>query len=364
MSEETGLLYGLATGIGSMPHLNINSALQLIRENLPFGPHWPQLPQRGKAETFVRQYLNPLIMLEMVETEKGETPFFYDYKDDWLEKMEKFYHLYLECCHNADKGADISFFSFPRDTASGFYKFLDEQWGTLSGKPIFLKGQVSGPLTVGLQVNSGDQSAAFYRDDLRDIINKSIALNARFQVRLLKQHFSLPVVIFIDEPSLLAYGHSSYLSLSREQITGSIEEVIQAVKDEGALCGVHCCSGVDWSILFQLPLDVVSFDAYSYMDSMLVYPKEMNNFLDRGGCLGWGLVPTSDAIDYENEFSLQERFWVGIRRLSRMGVNHDLLVKQFILTPSCGVGTLSLSQSEKVYRTTFQLQKLLWDASN
>ena len=363
MSQETAILYGLATGIGSMPHLNIDSALQLISENLPFGPHWPQLPKRGKAETFVRQYLNPLLELEMVDMEKGETPFFYDHKDDWLEKLEKFYYLYLQCCQNADEGDDNLFFSFPRETASGFYKFLDEQWGTLSRKPIFLKGQVSGPLTVGLQVNASDQSAAFYRDELRDIINKSIALNASFQVRLIKQHFSLPVVIFIDEPSLLAYGQSSYLSLSREKIADSIKQVIQSVKDEGALCGVHCCSGVDWSILFQLPLDVISFDAYSYMDSMLVYPKEMNDFLKRGGCLGWGLVPTSDAIDRENEFTLQERFWDGIRRLSRLGVNSKLLAKQYLLTPSCGVGALTLPQSEKIYRTTFQLQKLLWDTA-
>jgi hypothetical protein len=359
LSEKTGILYGLATGIGSMPHHNINSALQLIRENLPFGPHWPQLPKRDKAETFVRQYLNPLLKLEMVETEKGETPFFYDNKDDWLEKLEKFYQLFLECCQNSDEREDN--FSFPRETASGFYKFLEEQWGTLSMKPLFLKGQVSGPLTVGLQVNAGDHSPSFYRDDLRDIIIKSIALNARFQVRLLKQHFSLPVVIFIDEPSLLAYGQSAYVSLSREKIADSIKQVIQAVNDEGALCGVHCCSGVDWSILFQLPLDVVSFDAYSYMDSMLVYANELNNFLNRGGCLGWGLVPTSDAIVQENEFTLQERFRDGIRRLSRMGVNSDLLAKQFILTPSCGVGSLTISQSDKVYQTTFQLQKLLGD---
>jgi len=364
LSEDTGLLYGLATGIGSMPHLSVNSALLLIRENLPYGPHWPQLPKRDKAETFVRQYLNPLLKLEMIDIKKGETLFFYDNNDDWLEKIDKFYKFYLECCRNAVSASEFLFFSFPPETAAGFYKFLDEQWGTLSRKPVFLKGQVSGPLTVGLQVNAGDQSASFYRDDLRDIINKSIALNARLQVRLLKQQFSSPVVIFIDEPSLLAYGQSSYVSLSREQITSSIGEVVQAVKDEGAFCGVHCCSAVDWSILFQLPLDVVSFDAYSYMDSMLVYAKELDEFLYRGGCLGWGLVPTSDAVEHEDEFSLQERFWDGIRRLSRMGVNSDLLAKQFILTPSCGAGTLSLPQSERVYRTTFQLQKLLWDASN
>ncbi len=358
MLENINVLYGSATGIGSMPHENPVYALELIRETLPFGPHWPQLPGRGKTESFLRQYLNPLVKLGMMDLEKGETPFFYDREGGWLEKEEKFYELYLGCREEGNKETDLSLFAFPREAAAGFYKFLDENWESLSSKPHFLKGQVSGPLSIGLQVNAGDGIAAFYRDDLRDIINKTLALTARFQVQALKK-FSLPVVIFIDEPLLLSYGQSPYISLSREHISQSLEEVILAIREEGAYAGVHCCSGVDWSILFRLPLHIVNFDAYDYLDSMLVYSEEMDGFLKKGGCLGWGLVPTSEAIEKEDAVSLREKFYDGIARLSRRGVNPELLARQYLLTPSCGTGTLTVAQSEKVYHTTAQLQKLL-----
>ena len=108
---------------------------------------------------------------------------------------------------------------------NGFYKFLEEKWGKLS-KTSFLKGQLSGPLTVGLQVSAENNVPAFYRDDLRDIITKTLALNARYQARLLKK-FSLPVVIFIDEPQLLSFGQSAYVALSRDRFPRALVRLFQ-----------------------------------------------------------------------------------------------------------------------------------------
>jgi hypothetical protein len=359
MKQEISFLYGLATAIGSMPHYDVDAALELIKETLNFGPHWPQLPKVGKEETFVRQYLSPLFRLGMIDTGKGETPFFCNECNDWLQKMERFYSFYLDCeVEGALINDSFSSFAFPQEAATGFYKFLEEKWGKLSRKPLFLKGQLSGPLTVGLQVSAENNVPAFYRDDLRDIITKTLALNARYQARLLKK-FSLPVVIFIDEPQLLSFGQSAYVALSREQISKSIGEVVSAINAEGAYAGVHCCSGIDWSILFELPLQIVSFDAYYYFESMLVYGNAIDDFLKNGGCLAWGLVPTSEAIEKESALSLKDRFFKGIGRLSRRGVKPELLTSQYLLTPSCGAGTLSIAACEKVYRITSELQRML-----
>jgi hypothetical protein len=359
MKKKVSFLFGLATAIGSMPHQDIDVALELIKDTLCSGPHWPQLPKLGREETFVRQYLSPLLKLGIMDIGKGETPFFCNGRNDWLQKMERFYSLYLDCDQEGvQKDTSLSIFAFPREAASGFYKFLEEKWGKLSRKPLFLKGQLSGPLSIGLQVNDENGVPAFYRDDLRDIITKTLVLNARHQVRLLKK-FSLPVVIFIDEPQLLSFGRSTYVALSREHISKSIGEVVSVINAEGAYAGVHCCSGIDWSIIFELPLQIVSFDAYDYFESLLVYSDAIDAFLKNGGCLAWGLVPTSEAIEKENTLSLKERFYEGIARLARRGVSPELLSRQYLLTPSCGAGTLSVAECEKVYRITSELQKFL-----
>ena len=337
-----------------MPYLEVRSALNLVKQSFPKAPHWPQLPQRGSVESFVRQYLTPLDNLHLVNINEGETPFFYDQESDWLERMERFYDLYLKCQEGDD--SSLSFFSFPPDSAEGFYAFLQEEWKDLN--PVILKGQVSGPLSLGLQVSAGDNSAAFYNQELRDILTKSLSLTARAQVRELKK-LNYPVLIFFDEPALLAYGQSSYVALSRSDIYESLREVVLAVKDEGAYCGIHSCSGVDWSILFDLPLDVVNFDAYSYFDSLLVYTEEIETFLKEGGCLGWGIVPSSEEVEKVDARSLKEMFSQEVKRLVEKGVSEDLLLEQYILTPSCGVSTVSIPHTERIYHTASELHKLL-----
>lgn len=359
MQHRADFLYGSATGIGSMPHREAAAALELVQQTMPWGPHWPQLPQRSNHESLIQQYLGPLLKLEMLDWEKGIPPFFVNDNYSWLEKAASFYELYLAFQEGKQKEEMLSLFAFPLAAAAGFYRFLDEKWDTLPWQPHFLKGQVCGPLSMGLQVNAGDQTSAFYHAELRAIITKALAFNARFQIRSL-QKFSLPVVIMIDEPLLFFYGQLAGISLSREQIVQSLKELVSAIREEGAYAGVHCCSGADWSIIFEVSPHIVSFDAYSYFDSLLVYGAQVQSFLNKGGCLAWGLVPTTgEDLGAEDASSLKERFLQGIRRLARQGVSKELLARQYLLTPSCGTGTLSVAQCTQIYGLTFELQKLL-----
>lgn len=356
-TSKPEFLYGTATGIGSMPHFDLNEALRLVFKTLPAGPHWPQLPNRGREEGFTRQYLHVLEQIGLLNTD-GTPPFFNDLEADWPGRLESFYMLCLQA-ENEDRFADvIKQFAFPAGSADGFYAFLEEPWVAGAASAQYLKGQISGPLSLGLQVNAGDGTAAFYDPALREIITRTLTLIARWQVRSLQKN-SHPVMIFIDEPALLSYGQSTYVSLSREMIQKSLCELIDGIRAEGGYTGVHCCSGVDWSLLFELPLDVVHFDAYNYFSSMLVYTDELESFLQRNGCLGWGLVPTSQLVETETVASLRQRFTEGVERLSRKGVTKDLLREQYLLTPSCGAATLNLEQAERVYELTAALQKCL-----
>jgi len=90
------------------------------------------------------------------------------------------------------------------------------------------------------------------------------------------------------------------------------------------------------------------------------YLEQIIALLNKGGCLAWGLIPTTgEDLKAEGAASLKEKFWKGIQRLARQGVNEGLLARQYLLTPSCGTGTLSVAQCSQVYSLTFDLQKLL-----
>ncbi len=340
-----------------MPHLDLNEALRLVFQTLPQGPHWPQLPTRGREEGFARQYLHALERLGLLDT-AGDPPFFHNREAGWPARLERFYNLCLQAEEGGGLTEVLRHFSFPDGAADGFYAFLKEPWRLSASPAQYIKGQISGPLSLGLQVNAGDGTAAFYHTELREIITRTLALLARWQVRALRRD-SRPVLIFIDEPALLSYGQSAYVSLSRTAIKESLAEVIRAITAEGGYAGVHCCSGVDWSILFELPLHAVNFDAYSYFSSLLVYTDGLESFLQRGGCLAWGLVPTSPSVETENVESLLQLFNEGIGRLANKGVTQKLLREQYLLTPSCGTATLTTTQAERVYHLLGELQARL-----
>jgi hypothetical protein len=152
--------------------------------------------------------------------------------------------------------------------------------------------------------------------------------------------FGLPVMIFLDEPALLGFGSQTFITVSREDVIGDINEVVVAIHGMGGLAGVHCEENTDWSLLMETELDILDFDAYDHMQAITLYPAELHTFLERGGVLGWGIVPTLDreAAATETLPSLLARFDEGLERLERKGFQRELLLRRALITPSCGAG--------------------------
>ncbi|MFH1862198.1 MAG: hypothetical protein ABH878_05235, partial [bacterium] len=112
--------------------------------------------------------------------------------------------------------------------------------------------------------------------------------------------------------------------------------------------GVHCCGNTDWSILMDTSVDIINFDAYEYFQGMTLYTEQLRAFLQRGGILAWGIVPTSPRVTEESIASLTANFTDKIAHLKSKGIQQKLLLNQALLTPSCGMGTLSVELSERV----------------
>lgn len=334
----------LAAGVGSLPYAQAETALSQIWKALPQAPHWPQLPQLGAESSFVGQYLKVLIETGCIGG--FEQPRFQVDAPDWTERMAHFYEYYLHA-EAGDPNA-LAEFGFTPEGGLGFNEFCDvlDQQGTQEA--LLLKGQLSGPVTLGMQITDPNRKAAYYDDFQRDILVKSLRCHARWQTKRLAQ-YGLPVLMSIDDPGLYAYGASTHLTLDRTILIENINEVAEGILAEGGIPGAHVCAGMDWTLLFDSKIRVVNFDAYEYMTSMAVLAEPLERFLQKGGILSWGIVPTSAKAWGESAASLRERLETNIKELTKRGVSEDRLRSQSMLTPSCGTGTLDIELAERIY---------------
>ena len=344
----------LATGIGSVPHTDPEEAVRFAVSFFPEVPYWPQLPARGGKEGFLSQFIAPLVEIGLVVT-KGEKYYFDTEQHEWGAKLARFYELYLAAIEGDETA--LSFFDFPEESAAGFYAFVRHLETNGVGQGKLLKGQISGPLTVGLALLDQDRKAIYYNPQGRDVLIKTLALQGLNQARALAK-FGLPVIVFVDEPGLYASGQSTFITLKKNEIVQELNDIFEAIKSTGALTGTHSCAGMDWSILFDSNVDIVSFDAFLYFESVLSYIAEMKNFLNRGGVLAWGIVPTSaENLGQQTVLTLEEKLEENIAHLVRKGIDHQRLILQAMITPSCGSGMLTMELAERVHQLTRDLGK-------
>jgi len=332
-----------ATGIGSVPFRETGFALSVIFNNFQSIPFWPQLPKRSFLESMYVQYSEglPGIVVDSarktihIDTARA------------MREMEGAYTKYLE--------GDMEYFKISKDHAEGLYAFIEE-FDTRRGAVKCIKGHTTGPISFALTITNENKQAVMYDKDTFEVLTKALCMKVRWQVRELKKIFP-SVMIFIDEPYLVSIG-SSFVNINVEDAFSKLDEVIAAVKEEGAMAGLHCCGNTDWPLLLKRDLDVLNFDAYAFTKELLLYGAELKAFLGRGGAIAWGIVPSSEAIDRESAGSLVKKFTEGIKMLTDKGISGENVSS--IVTPSCGLGTLDDTAARKVFETlrnvSFQLQ--------
>jgi hypothetical protein len=333
---------GLATAIGSFPHQAPEEAVDLIFNYLPEAPAWPQLPRRDFRENMCVQFSRGMPAL-VLDPEKERI--YFQVGDDLLEKLEAFYRKVIE--------DELDYFALTDEYALGFRYFLNR----LQEKSHFpfLKGCVTGPVTFGLTVTDQNRKPSLYYPELFDAITKTITQNARWQIKQLSPFCQRPI-LFVDEPYLASVG-SALVSLKEEEVVLKLNEVIAGIHRAGAISGVHCCANTDWSILMKTDVDILSFDAYGYAKNLLLYSGQIRAFIDRGGFLAWGIVPSSDEVEKENFDSLLERLFSSWKKLEEEGFTRKELEATALITPSCGMGTLDPPQSEKIMRINLEISR-------
>ena len=331
-----------ATAIGSLPHTDAEVACEIMFKSLPDIPCWPQLPKISPKEEMCIQYTEGLPCIKIHEDGKTVS---IDDTQDTSGGLERFYELFLK--------NDPDLFAISHECAAGFYTMLNKLKNQPSKAIRAVKGQVIGPITLAGSLKLSSGITALYSDEFFDVIIKLMSMKAYWQFTKLSQ-YGMPVIIFADEPYLTSFG-SAFMNISRERAISALNEVYDAVQSHGGLTGTHCCGNTDWAMLMESKVDIVSFDAYEFMDKYLMYWREIKVFLDRGGYLAWGIVPTSPKITGVSLNDLVKKLEEGIQFLVNKGLSKTLIKERSIITPSCGTGTLTIDEAERVMSLTNEL---------
>jgi methionine synthase II (cobalamin-independent) len=286
----------------------------------------------------------------IVETE--DSAYFDLSKPGFAEEQLSFFEEYLNVSENISLLAS-SRFQTSRQRAAGIY-LLAEQADSINHGLAAVKGQVTGPFTMLTGISDANKKLGYYDPDFRDIVVKGIAMKAAWQVSFLRAAYNVPVLVFIDEPALAGLGSSSFISVSLEDIAQDITEVTDAIHSSGGLAGVHVCANTEWNTLLAADIDVLSFDAYKYFDKFVTCKENIHRFLEKGSVIAWGIVPTlePEEIEKENCDSLLARWEEQADQLSGNGWNYQSLLRQTIITPSCGTGSLTPDYARKVLQLT------------
>jgi len=335
-------LKGLATGVGSLPHINVEEALDLIFKYTPKIPFWPQLPKRDAKEAMVAQSSQGLPCLKVSNSQL----IFND--TDKERELEVFYEKVIN--------KDIDYFKISQDFAAGLwglYKRLEK--AGLAGIE-FIKCQICGPFSFAAGINDRAGRAILHDQVMMQAVLKGLTMKALWQIRLFRK-FNKPIIIFLDEPYLGCFG-SAYTPLNREDVVKGLTEISEGIKAKDVLVGVHCCGNTDWSIFTDIPtIDIISFDAYSYLDKLLLYADNLKAFFNRSGILCWGIVPTQE-FSGQSPKDLSKKIIDARRILGVKGVSGGLM-NNMLLSPACGLGTLDVQKAEAIFETLYRMSGLV-----
>ncbi|HSH12139.1 MAG TPA: hypothetical protein VLA15_00255 [Desulfurivibrionaceae bacterium] len=340
---------GRATLIGSLPVADHDQGLEMVRRHTPDLPLWPQLPTNPKEGMLV-QFCEGFVGLH-----EGERTYF-DTTGDFDNLLLPFFEDYLTA--SEDPAALMtSRFAISRERAAGLY-LLKEKAAELA--PLALKGQVTGSFTLLTGLQDQDQKLSYYNPSLREMVVQGVAMKCAWQTRFLRET-GLPVLIFIDEPALAGLGSSAFISIANSEIAQDLDFAVQAIQGAGGLAGLHVCANTDWEMLLTSNLDIISFDAYEFFDRFATCRPLIHAFLDRGGIIAWGLVPTgkSELVEAESTEALVARWEAQAKQLVTERWTLPALLGQTMITPSCGTGSLPLPLAEKVLRMTGEVSSTL-----
>ncbi|MBU1194106.1 MAG: hypothetical protein KKE62_07295 [Proteobacteria bacterium] len=329
----------LTTAMAVMPHTDIDQAMEAaLSLDIPF---WPQLPNYSYYEDMYVQAAEhfPGIVLDM---DKKTLRF----------SMDKFIAEFEETLSRFD---DPQYFDVSPTYSAVYHRFLDLD---LSDRPA-IRGQLEGPVSFGFNVLDQDDRPILFDDSVRPFMFEFMAKRINIQLKTLKQK-NPNAFMFIDEPGM-QFIFSALSGYSDQKAKQDLDEFFSMIESPK---GIHLCGNPDWDFLLNLDMDVLSLDIHSNAQIFGLSTNSIKKFLDKGGILVWGIVPSGfETFAKENLDLLAFRLETIWKALDKKGIPMDQILEQGLISPAtcCLVNADGHRTVEKAFQMTTALSEKLRD---
>lgn len=333
----------LTTAMGILPHTNLQDAMKLaLSVDIPF---WPQLPRYSYFEDMYVQISENFPGIQVDQEEQR----IYLNSDAFYAELEG----YLMRLDDEEAFIHSPKYSVALDT------FLQQD---LSGYEV-IRGQTIGPVSFGLKITDESRKPIIYNDDVKSMLFDFIARKVNTQYRQLKAVHANPFV-WVDEPGLeIIFG--SFTGYTSDRAKADFKVFLDSL--EGPR-GVHLCGNPDWSFLLTgLDLDILSVDAYGLGRIFTRYASEIKDFLERGGIISWGIVPTlTEELTAEEVNTLVTRVEDLWGYLAGRGIDQELIRSRAWLAPArcCLINADGHATVERAFRTLNQVSQQIREKYN
>jgi hypothetical protein len=327
----------LTTAMAVMPHADADRALAAaLSLDIPF---WPQLPHLSYYEDMYVQAAEhfPGAVLDMDNRRLSFS-------------SEKFALELEDCLAHWD---DPDYFDVTPDYSAVYQRFLELD---LAGRPA-IRGQLEGPVSFGFNVKDENDRPIIFDDNLRPFMLEFMAKRVNAQLARLKA-INANAFMFIDEPGLqfVFSGVSGYGDAAARRDLETFFGYIDRPR------GVHLCGNPDWDFLLGLDIEVLSLDMYSNGERFVAYVKSIRRYLDRGGVIIWGMIPTqTENFEKQGLDELAARLKGLWESLARAGIDRDFLLSRSLLSPAtcCLVNPDREATVERAFAAVKELSRRL-----
>ena len=337
----------MATGVGSVPFLDVDKTCQHILKFFPSIPFWPQFVKRSHFEDMTIQASQRFPRIEM---DLKKNSLYINTTDTQNNELISFYEHFM--------AEDTDYFAISHEYAAGLYKLLELIEKNPQSYGPFIKGQIVGPITFAGSLIDAKGKSALYNNEIMETIVKGLAIKALWIVNKMSLA-DKRVIIFIDEPYLSGFG-SAFTPIQRGEVIRFLQEVIDYLRSRSdVIVGIHCCGNTDWSMIIETGVDIVNFDAFDYMDYFLLYRREIIKFIENGGTVAWGVVPTASFTGEETLDDLKMQLEKGLNTFYEWGIDRSTVAERSIITPACGVGAIDPDKAERILELLSGLSSIM-----